>query len=109
MERAVQANSENGIQRTSPEKRRAVKVALREFGDMSDYSIAEICQAETDLVSQIRQQRDSGAISDDENEATSEPKRLADMAIEELASILADSPYRGDAMEKIEKWLQENK
>ena len=40
---ALSANSAHGIRRTNQDKRRAVEIALREFGKLSSRQIAEMC------------------------------------------------------------------
>ena len=37
------ANTKNGLRRTNADKRKAVEIALREFGKMSDVEIARLC------------------------------------------------------------------
>ena len=40
---ALGANAEHGVRRTNADKRRCVKIALREFGNLSSRAVAEMC------------------------------------------------------------------
>ena len=53
---ALSANSAHGIRRTNQDKRRAVEIALREFGKLSSRQIAELCGVSTDMVIDHRPQ-----------------------------------------------------
>ena len=53
---ALAANAAHGIRRTNQDKRRAVEIALREFGKLSSRQIAELCGVSTDMVIDHRPQ-----------------------------------------------------
>ena len=53
---ALQANVAHGRRRTSADKRRGVEVALKEFGQLSDRALAELCAVGNALVSDVRKQ-----------------------------------------------------
>jgi len=51
---ACGANTKGVLKRTNADKRRAVKIALKEFSDMSDRAIAEMCGVHHDMVRSAR-------------------------------------------------------
>lgn len=51
---ALGANITNGLRRTNADKRKAVEVALREFGNLSSVQIAELCGVGHTFVDKIR-------------------------------------------------------
>lgn len=51
---ALGANASHGARRTNADKRRAVEIALREFSEMSDRAIAEMCGVSPTTVSSAR-------------------------------------------------------
>lgn len=51
---ALGANARHGLKRTNADKRRAVEIALKEFSDMSDRAIAEMCGVSHVFVSSVR-------------------------------------------------------
>jgi len=53
---ALGANRANGLQRTNADKRKCVEIALKEFGDMSDRGIAELCGVSNEFVGKVRPQ-----------------------------------------------------
>jgi hypothetical protein len=57
------ANDRHGLRRTNADKRYAVALALREFGELSDRAIAEICGVGHQLVADVRQLDDSSSSS----------------------------------------------
>jgi hypothetical protein len=53
---ALSANTDHGLRRTSADKRRCVALALSEFPDQSDRSLAEMCAVDKSLVADVRHQ-----------------------------------------------------
>lgn len=53
---ALGANAKHGMARTNADKRKAVEVALREFGNLSDRAIAELCGVSDPFVGKLRPQ-----------------------------------------------------
>jgi uncharacterized ParB-like nuclease family protein len=53
---ALGANRTNGLQRTNADKRRAVEIALKNFYDLSDNALAELCFVSQPFVSSLRYQ-----------------------------------------------------
>jgi len=53
---ALTANNTHGRPRTGDDKRRSVALALREFPQMSDRAIAELCKVSQPLVGRVREQ-----------------------------------------------------
>ena len=53
---ALQANATHGLPRTNRDKRRAVELALREFGEASNRVIAEMCRVSHVFVAKVRPQ-----------------------------------------------------
>jgi len=53
---ALGANDTHGLRRTNGDKRRAVELALAEFGNQSDHLLAEMCGVSQPFVSNIRDQ-----------------------------------------------------
>lgn len=51
---ALGANVSHGLRRSNADKRRAVEIALREFANMSDRAIAELCGVSPSTVSPLR-------------------------------------------------------
>lgn len=51
---ALQANAVHGVRRTNADKRRAVEVALQEFGNLSSRAIADMCGVSNRFVSNMR-------------------------------------------------------
>lgn len=51
---ALHANADHGHRRTNADKRRAVEIALREFGGLSSRQIAEMCGVDHKTVETIR-------------------------------------------------------
>jgi hypothetical protein len=53
---ALRANVQHGRRRTNADKRKSVEIALKEFPDQSDRSLAEMCAVDKSLVASIRRQ-----------------------------------------------------
>lgn len=53
---ALRANVKHGRRRTNADKRKTVEIALKEFPDQSDRSLAEMCAVDKSLVASIRRQ-----------------------------------------------------
>lgn len=53
---ALGANATNGVYRNNADKRNAVEIALREWGDRANPVIADICKVSVELVRQIRKE-----------------------------------------------------
>ena len=53
---ALSANAQHGQRRTNADKRRAVEIALREFGKLSDRALAEMCGVSGPFVAGMRPQ-----------------------------------------------------
>jgi hypothetical protein len=53
---ALGANHKHGLRRTNGDKRRAVEMAVAEFGNLSDGLLAEMCGVSQPFVSNIRHQ-----------------------------------------------------
>jgi hypothetical protein len=53
---ALGANIQHGLRRSNADKRRATTIALKEFADLSDRAIAEMCGVEHHLVGEVRRQ-----------------------------------------------------
>ena len=53
---ALGANHKHGLRLTNLDKRRGVKMALTEFGNLSDHLLSEMCGVSQSFVSRIRQQ-----------------------------------------------------
>jgi uncharacterized ParB-like nuclease family protein len=51
---ALRANDQHGRRRTNADKRKSVEIALKEFPDQSDRSLAEMCAVDKSLVASIR-------------------------------------------------------
>lgn len=51
---ALSANAAHGIRRGNADKRRAVEIALREFGKLSSRQIAEMCGVSHEMVGRLR-------------------------------------------------------
>jgi len=51
---ALNANAVHGLRRTNADKRRAVEVALREFGNLSSRAIADMCGVSNHVVDRMR-------------------------------------------------------
>jgi uncharacterized ParB-like nuclease family protein len=59
---ALGANAAHGLRRTNRDKRKAVEVALREFPNLSNRAIAELCRVGPSMVNGVRPQLpDSGS------------------------------------------------
>src|SRR5208283_2317669 len=56
---ALGANHKHGLRRTNGDKRRAVEMALAEFGNLSDHFISDMCGVSQSLVSNLRHQLNS--------------------------------------------------
>ena len=50
----LMANKHHGLRRAGADKRHAVKLALREFGDLSDRGLAQLCGVGNQLVGHVR-------------------------------------------------------
>lgn len=53
---ALSANAKHGMPRTNADKRRAVEVALRELGNLSDREVARVCAVDHHTVASVRAQ-----------------------------------------------------
>jgi len=53
---ALGANARHGLKRTNADKRRAVEIALKEFGTLSDRQIAEMCAVSDKTVATTRKE-----------------------------------------------------
>lgn len=53
---ALAANHKHGLRRTNADKRHAVRMALAEFGNLSDRLLAEMCCVSQPFVGNVRQQ-----------------------------------------------------
>ncbi len=51
---ALGANAKHGLRRSNEDKRYAVKIALKEFGNQTDRAIAQMCAVHHDMVSKLR-------------------------------------------------------
>jgi len=51
---ALGCNAHHGLRRTNADKRRAVELAVKEFGKFSDSALAEMCAVNRELVAEIR-------------------------------------------------------
>jgi len=56
---ALGANAVHGLKRTNADKRRAVELALKEFSNLSDRAIAEMCCVSHNFVGDVRRQLSS--------------------------------------------------
>lgn len=53
---ALKANQQHGLRRTNADKRRAVEVAVKMWGNMSSHAVSEMCGVGDDLVEAVRKQ-----------------------------------------------------
>ncbi len=53
---ALEANHRHGLRRTNADKRKAVELALTEFGNLSDHLVSEMCGVSVPTVGTIRDQ-----------------------------------------------------
>jgi uncharacterized ParB-like nuclease family protein len=51
---ALGCNAHHGLRRTNADKRRAVEIAVKEFGKLSDLALAGICAVNRELVADVR-------------------------------------------------------
>ena len=51
---ALGCNAHHGLRRTNADKRRAVEIAVQEFGKLSDLALAEMCAVNRELVAEVR-------------------------------------------------------
>lgn len=54
LKHALSANISNGLRRTNADKRKCVELALKNFSDLSDRGIAELCGVQHNLVRGLR-------------------------------------------------------
>jgi hypothetical protein len=53
---AITSNTAHGLPRSNADKRRSVEVALKEFADLSDRAIADMCRVSQPLVGTVRRE-----------------------------------------------------
>lgn len=53
---ALRSNTDHGLRRNNADKRKAATIALKEFGDLSDRALADICGVSNFLMSSIRKE-----------------------------------------------------
>jgi len=72
---ALKANDKHGLKRTNADKRRAVEIALKEFDDLSDSAIAQMCGVSQPFVGSLRPKQPITVIGSPTETPTSPPAR----------------------------------
>jgi hypothetical protein len=78
---SLESNHTHGLRRTQEDKRRAIKIALKEFGQMSSNEIARICGVSDKTVTAVRDQEQPRNSEVEKNE----PAKLTLQGREETA------------------------
>ena len=68
---ALGCNAHHGLRRTNADKRHAVELGVREFSDLSDKVLAEMCAVHHELVADVRKLNPTESVG-----LTSPPKRI---------------------------------
>jgi len=74
---ALGANAEHGLKRTAEDKRKAVELALEEFPEESDRSIARMCKVSPTTVGTVKASKAPASVQMDSNKAPAPAEAIA--------------------------------
>lgn len=99
---SLSANANHGMKRTNADKRRAVEIALKEFGNLSSAEVARICAVGDQLVSRVREE-----LQPRDSRGSTEARMGADGKIRKMPVASMKHEPRGEPEESTTKNAEE--